>query len=104
MATALTIDADTIVSRSDRVAFHVLTEGEGGVLLHLDTGAYHGVNDFGVVVWELLDRPRRFAELVAHLDAELEDAPPMLGEDIREFLTDLSARDLVALTSREISS
>ena len=32
-----------------------LAEGEGGVLLHLDSGQYHGVNPVGLAIWELLE-------------------------------------------------
>jgi hypothetical protein len=98
MRTSAAISAQTVVSRSGHVAFHVLAEGEGGVLLHLDTGAYHGINDIGVAVWEILDEPRPFAEIVARLEAQLEDVPTAIADDVRDFLTDLSERDLVSLS------
>jgi hypothetical protein len=76
-----------------RVEFRALAE-EGGVLLHLDTGAYHGLDEVGSLIWELLDG-RTASEVVAQLCQRYEDAPPTLEEDTREFLARLVERDLI---------
>jgi hypothetical protein len=84
---------DVIFRRNDRVEYRAL-EGEGGVLLHLDTANYHGVNQVGSLVWDLLDG-RPFAALVAELQERLEGVPPTFEAEIAAFLEDLSARELV---------
>ena len=54
------IDATTLLRRNPRVESRSMGEGEGGVLLHLDTAAYHGLNEVGVLIWSLLEEPKAF--------------------------------------------
>jgi hypothetical protein len=90
------IDGTTTIRRNPRAEFRSLGEGEGGVLLHLDTAAYHGLNGGGVAVWELLDGIT-FTELLAKLRSQLDENPAGLEQDMDRFLTDLAERDLVLL-------
>ena len=92
------IDGDTAVSRNPRAAFRKLGEGGGGVILHLDTAEYHGVNEIGSLVWSLLEAGQRtFDSLVESLRADIENPPEDLSKDISEFLEGLQQRDLVVL-------
>ena len=50
--------SDPRVRRNPDVAYQALAEGEGGVLLSLETGEYHGVNDTGGRIWNLIDGER----------------------------------------------
>ena len=68
------------------------------MLLHLDTGAYHGLNPVGCMVWELIDGERTVAELVDGVRGRLSDAPPEVEGDVFAFLDAALARDLVVLT------
>jgi hypothetical protein len=86
---------EAVFLQADGVVFHDLEPGAGGVLLVLETGAYHGVNDVGARIWRLLDGRRTVADLARALQDELPDAPPQVGDDVRAFLTDLEARSLV---------
>jgi len=89
------IAPETVINRSPRAAFHPLAKGEGGVLLHVDTGAYHGVNRVGALIWELLERPIALRDLLEGLRGRFTDAPPAMADEVSAFLTDLNARDLV---------
>lgn len=91
------VEAGAIVKRNPRVEFRSLGEGEGGVLLHLDTAAYHGLNEVGCLIWKLLDDQPTFTVLVADLRARLEQLPPTFEAEISEFLDELAQRDLVLL-------
>lgn len=95
------IEASALIARNSRVAFHPLTKGEGGVLLHLDTGAYHGINDVGLLIWELLDEQRRFDQLLSLVRARVEGAPATLDKELSAYVMDLRARDLVSLADPE---
>jgi hypothetical protein len=92
-------DARTVLRRNPRVEYRGLGEGEGGVLLHLDTAAYHGLNEVGSLVWSLLADPMEFNVLIGELRARLEQVPPMFEQEIAEFLDELAERDLI-LTSQ----
>lgn len=74
-----------------------LAAGEGAVLLHLKTGAYHGMNQVGLVVWELLDGERTIADLMEAVRTHIDDAPPSLEADVSAFLGSALERDLVAV-------
>ena len=76
-----------------RVAYRDLEEG--GVLLNLETGAYHGVNPTGCAIWKLLEGEPMLRDLLERLRASLEDPPPNLHEEVLQFLQGLRDRDLV---------
>jgi hypothetical protein len=77
------------------VAYRALSADEGGVLLHLRSGEYHGVNELGLAIWELLDGERTVAEIVAAVRAQAPDAPPHLEDDVVSFLDDMRQLELV---------
>ena len=85
-----------MIRRNPRAEFRSLGEEEGGVVLHLDTAAYHGLNGVGVVVWGLLDGIT-FGDLMTKLRQEFDDAPETLDQDIDRFIGALAERDLVII-------
>ena len=91
------IDPKTAIRRNSRVAHNELGHGQGGVLLHLDSGGYHGVNGVGLLVWQLLDRETTFAELISGLRERVVEPPPTLAEEIAAFVMDLGDRSLLIL-------
>jgi Coenzyme PQQ synthesis protein D (PqqD) len=91
----MSIDPSTTPAKSENVAFRRLAEGEGGVLLHLESGEYHGINEVGCLIWELVDGERTVDGLVAALDKRIEDPPADLAAEVIAFLHRLRERDLV---------
>jgi len=89
------LQSDTPIARHPSVVYRDLAEG--GVLLHLDSGQYHGVNATGLAIWSLLEKPSTLDQLRAGLEAEVEEAPPQLEQEVRDFLEALQARDLVVV-------
>ena len=94
---AVTMDATTTVCRSDRVAYRKLTDGAGGVLLNLDTAAYHGVNEIGALIWSVLEDGPTLGAVISRVRDEVPDAPARLGDDVAAFLADLAERRLVSV-------
>lgn len=86
----------TFVRPNGRLAFQELVDDAGGVVLHLETAQYHGMNPVGALVWSLLGDGATFGSLVDGVRERVEDAPPDIADDIAAFLRDLEARDLVA--------
>jgi Coenzyme PQQ synthesis protein D (PqqD) len=74
-----------------------LAEGEGAVLLHLDSGQYHGINPVGQAIWELLADGGTVGEVVDRLRDRVEAPPPSLESDVLRFLTSIHERDLVVV-------
>lgn len=97
MTTKAHISGTTVIRRNQRVVYRTLADRSGAVLLHLDTAAYHGVNEVGGLVWDLLGDEITFDSLISRVETQLDDIPSSLQEDIAKFLSDLSARDLILL-------
>jgi len=91
----MALQPDIPLARHPSVVYRDLAEG--GVLLHLESGEYHGVNETGLALWNLLERPSTPEELRAGLEAEVEDAPAQLEQDVQAFLEALQARDLIVV-------
>jgi hypothetical protein len=91
------VESDQVVRRNERAVFRELTEEEGAVLLHLDTGAYHGLNPTGTLIWDLIGEGATFGDIVDGVRARLADAPADLTQDVAAFVTDLVARDLLVV-------
>jgi hypothetical protein len=94
------LEPSTILRRNPRVEFRSLGDEEGGVLLHLDTAAYHGLNGVGALAWSLLEG-LTFEKLLEELRGQLEGIPPSFEDEIAEFLSDLADRDLIHLGTGE---
>ena len=91
------IDQATRIRRNPDVVFRQLEEEQGGVLLHLESGEYHGLNDLGSLIWRLIENETTFANVVAGVRAETEDAPAEAEQEVSDFLDDLNRRNLVEL-------
>jgi hypothetical protein len=83
------IDPNTRIVPNPRAVYRKLAEGSGGVVLHLDTAAYHGVNETGALIWST-------RELLEALREEFVGAPASLDDEVAAFLTDLEERNLLA--------
>jgi hypothetical protein len=98
------ISDDTVVRRNPRVESRAMGEESGAVLLHLGSGAYHGTNDVGAVIWEILAEPKSFGSLLEELRRRLDETPPTLVEEIGSFLEELAERDLILLETQDAAS
>lgn len=75
-----------------------LAAPQGAVLLHLETGAYHGLNMIGLIVWELVDGERSVSELVDGVRRQVdESAGTNIENDVKAFLQSALERDLIQL-------
>ena len=69
-------------------------------MTQLDTGQHHGLNPVGALIWSLIDG-QTFAELVEEVRAHLAEPPPVLAEDMAEFIEAMRGRHLVDVTEAE---
>jgi Coenzyme PQQ synthesis protein D (PqqD) len=96
-AMRLRLDTRTVIRPNPRSTFRELTEGSGGVLLHLDTAAYHGLNEVGVAIWSSIGSGITYGELLVRLRTQIPDAPDSLDDDVGTFLDELYQRDLILI-------
>ena len=81
--------------RNPRVRFRRLSGEGGGVLLNLDTAAYHGLNETGTLIWECVGEGRSIDDLTRDVASRFDDAPPTIDEELEGFVRDLVERDLL---------
>lgn len=95
---------DAEIAPKERAVYRDLADGAGGVLLHLDTAAYHGVNEIGALIWEMLGDGTNFATLVERVRGELLEEPDTLEDDVAQFVEALRQRDLVEVRASDRST
>ena len=83
------------IRRSPDVAFRRLDSGEA-VLLHVESGSYHGLNATGALLWELIDGTRSRDDVCAELRNRTTDAPPDVEGVVDGFLEALRSRNLIS--------
>lgn len=66
------------------------------VLLHLESGAYHELNEVGALLWNLADGDRSVPEIAGELRRRVEDPPDDLEMVVEDFFEDLRERDLIS--------
>jgi hypothetical protein len=87
---------DMVVKPEAGVVFRRLREGKGGVLLKLDTGAYHSLNETGAVLWELMADGCTERDLAREFRGLFDDEPADLEKEIGEFVHELRGRGLIS--------
>jgi len=90
------VTGEPAIRKNPHVVFRKLAGENGGVLLNVESGQYHGVNAVGSLIWDLIDGERGLERLLAELRDQLDDPPANLREEAERFLADLRERDLIA--------
>ena len=93
------IPANARIGRHPQVAFRSLETGQGSVLLHLESGQYHGLNEMGTVIWDLLDGTKTLSEVQTEVRARVTDPPAGLEEDVARYLDGLHERQLIVIST-----
>jgi hypothetical protein len=81
-----------VVRRGDILDTSVANEA---VMLDPENGMYYGANAVGSRLWELLEDPHSISELQAVLVTEFDVEPDAAERDLRTFLNDLAAENLI---------
>ena len=66
------------------------------VMMDIESGRYLGLDDIGSVMWQRLETPRTFGELIDGLVADYDADRSVIGDDVRKLLLDMAAHDMVA--------
>lgn len=90
------MESQTTIRRNPKAVYRSLRNGDGGVVLHLDSGQYHGLNGVGASLWELIDGSRTIEEIATEFRRLCEDAPNDLIDIVATFCAGLRDRDLIS--------
>jgi len=91
------VELDTVLRRSTQVIYAPL-DGEG-VMLNVDLGRYHGVNQVGARIWDLLETPMTALQLRDRLIEEFEVEEQVCQRAVLDFVGKLLERGLVDAAS-----
>ncbi|MBU1660562.1 MAG: lasso peptide biosynthesis PqqD family chaperone [Chloroflexi bacterium] len=83
----------TIVSRTRDVLFADV--GQEVVMLNLEKGRYHALDEIATEIWEMIAEPIRVADLIAALLTEFDVSPENCQRDVLTYLEQLQERDLL---------
>jgi hypothetical protein len=89
------ITAATVLRLAEKVSLQQLGEGEGGVILRLDSGELFTVNDTAVSFVAALDGSRSVEGTVQLIAAEYDVDAETLTRDLIEIASELVAAELV---------
>ena len=91
------IGPDTLLQRKPDLLFNEI-DGEV-VMLSIENSEYYGMDKVGSRIWQLLEKPMRFRELVAKLMEEYEVSEEQCTIDTLAFLKKITDKKLVNLTA-----
>ena len=86
---------EQVVTRAEE-SLSATLDGEA-VLLQPEAGMYYGMNDVATMLWGRLEEPATVADLRAELRSEFDVEAAVADRDLRAFLADLEAADLVEI-------
>ena len=66
------------------------------VMMDVESGRYLGLDDIGSVIWQRLETPRTFGDLIDGLTADYDADRSIIADDVRKLLLDMAAHDVVA--------
>ena len=89
------ITPDTVLHRKGDLLFNAI-DGEV-VMLSIENSEYYGMDKVGSRIWELLENPHSFKELVVKLMQEYEVSEEQCTEDTQAFLEKLAVKKLLAV-------
>jgi len=89
------ISETTLVSRSSDVLATAV--GEEVLMMAVDTGRYFGLDDIASDIWNRLERPCRFADLIDGLAADYAADRATIAQDVRKLLLEMAAQRILQL-------
>jgi len=91
-------NADTLLGRNDTILYAAVG-AEDAVMMSMEAGQYYGLNAVARRVWELLETPKRIAELREAICEEFEVDAQTCATDLDVFVGQLLAKDVVRVVT-----
>ena len=73
------------------------------VILNMNTGIYHGLNEVGAFVWNLIEQPQVVIDIQQRLLQEYEIESPVCSNDLIALLKDLQDVGLIEVKNQTIA-
>ena len=89
------LEADTVLGLAEKASLQPLGDGEGGVILRLDTGELYTINDTALSFVSSLDGKRTFKEAARLLADEYDVDLDVLTRDLADIASELLSEALI---------
>ena len=89
-------ESSIVVATPDQISSDL---GGESVILHMKTGVYHGLNEVGARVWDLIEKPKTVKEIKQVLLEEYEVEADVCTDDLFSLLNELKTAGLIKVTN-----
>lgn len=89
-------DHSVVVATKDQVSCDLAGEA---AILNIKSGVYYGLNPVGARIWNLMQEPRKVAEIQNEITNEYEVEPERCARDLVVLLEKLLAEGLIEVKS-----
>ncbi|GAB1545529.1 hypothetical protein NUACC21_82050 [Scytonema sp. NUACC21] len=86
------LESSMVVATGEQISSAL---GDEAVILNLKTGTYHGLNQVGALVWNLIQQPKAVKDIQQTLLEEYEVKPEVCILDLLGLLNDLKVAGLI---------
>jgi imidazolonepropionase-like amidohydrolase len=89
------IGEETRIHRSESVLTAAVDKET--IMMDVSSGRYVGLDDIAGVIWQRLEMPRTFGDLVDSLVEDYDAERAVIAQDVRELLKEMAAQGVVGL-------
>jgi len=89
------VTLDSVVARCDDIVAGVVDADL--IMMSIESGKYYQLNPSAGRIWNLLEQPRKVAEICQLLSKDFKVTPEACREDVFRFLEDLVSRKIMAI-------
>lgn len=65
------------------------------IMMHLENGMYYGLNPIGKRIWDLIENPKSFEDIVQVLLSEFEVSEDQCTREVRSFLDNAANMEII---------
>jgi Coenzyme PQQ synthesis protein D (PqqD) len=87
------IGEETLIHRSESVLTAAVDKET--IMMDVSSGRYVGLDDIASVIWQRLESPRTFGDLVDSLVEDYEAERAVIAQDVHELLKEMVAQGVV---------
>ncbi len=90
------LNLNSTITRKEDLLSGVLDDET--IIMSIESGNYHVINQTGRRIWELLEQPKTIAEVCDILSEEYEVDPEACQEEVLHFVEGLESRQIVTVS------
>lgn len=72
------------------------------IMMNMHDGNYYGLNEIASRIWELIEKPIVYSDLIKALLAEFDVTEEACSNDVSTFLAQLAEKKLIVIESKNV--